>query len=365
MPNKRMAADMGNTTRAADFGFDVVSKYFETEEYRNVFKVKNIKYDPLITIDQSKIEDYPFIAINQKSYNMLHVDVDDNGTISAPLLPPAFDLATYDEFGIPLPNFAVVTSGNRFHAFWLLANPLSYTATHRSMALFHDIRLKIIGALNGDPACNTSGAVRNPFYMKANVRVMSTKLYSLSDLNIHFRISSKIYDPYFREYGVGSRNNATFKAGLAHYIRSNRSLSIEALFLWMKGFQSLISDVPHLCDAEVHYIARSIVRNGYRYKARDPRNYGAMKLQPVNYSGLNTEERQAIIRERQSTGAGYTHKKRQEGTATRIICAIEELRREGIKVTQKNITEKSGISLRTVKSYWNRPEIAAARTTSA
>ena len=81
-----------------------------------------------------------------------------------------------------------------------------------------------------------------------------------------------------------------------------------------------------------------------------------MNLPIINYSEMDAEERKATIRERQRTGALFTHQTRKTGTETRMVYAWEEIIREGKKPTQKNIADTSGLSLRTVKAHWHSPD---------
>ena len=110
--------------------------------------------------------------------------------------------------------------------------------------------------------------------------------------------------------------------------------------------------VEPLPITEVKHIASSIVRNGARYKTRAVRNYGAMTLAPVDYSALEADERLAVIRERQAIGARFVNSKRKAGTMARLAIARDELVREGGKVTQKAVAAKAGVSIRSVKVYW-------------
>ena len=129
-------------------------------------------------------------------------------------------------------------------------------------------------------------------------------------------------------------------------------VSFEELLAQANTFMALSSDVEALPMTEVRSIAASVAKNSWRYRARAVRNYGAMSLPPVDYEPLELEERVAVIRSRQAQGASYVNAKRRAGTMARIGIARDDLVRDGEKVTQKAVAERSGVSLRSVKVYW-------------
>lgn len=341
-----------------------LSNYFSARRGEKPFLAKKVKYDPLVSVAAPELGEYPFIAINQRSLRIVHVEVDSIDVSGEPLLEPAFDIQTYDEFNIPWPNFAVISSGHRFHAFWILERSLPRSATFCSMSYFHDVRAKLICALGGDPACNISGAVRNPFCTKAKVCEFTRKPHRLADLNLDIKVSAKTYEKYRSLYQSGSRNCATFTAALGFYREHQGRVEFEELVTWIKTFQGLYPGVDPLSHIEVRSIAASIVKNGDRYRSRANRNYGRMGLQAVDYSEMDKEERLSMIRSRQSAGAAWVHDQRRRGTIDAMVAAWEAVTREEQVPTQKTVAEKAGISLRTVKTYWRNTSFAARVSTS-
>lgn len=64
------------------------------------------------------------------------------------------------------------------------------------------------------------------------------------------------------------------------------------------------------------------------------------------------------VKERQKMGALETAQKKREATTDKILAAVLELEKEKQKITQKAITAKTGLSLGTVRRYWNRQKSA-------
>lgn len=341
-----------------------IFEYFSARRGEKPFLAKKVKYDPLVSVAAPELGAYPYIAINQRDFRIVHVEVDSIDVSGDSLLEPAFDIQTYDEFSIPWPNYAVISSGHRFHAFWILERSLPKSATFRSISYFHDVRAKLIYALGGDPACNIAGAVRNPFCTKAKVREFSRKPHRLADLNLDIKVSAKTYEAYRSLYQPGARNCATFKAALGFYREHQGRIGFDELVAWIKTFQGLYPGVDPLSYVEVRSIAASIIRNGQRYRTRANRNYGRMNLAPVDYSDMDEEERLAMIRSRQSTGAAFVHDQRRQSTIDKMTAAWEAITREGQVPTQKAVSERAAVSLRTVKTYWRNPSFTARVSTS-
>lgn len=353
---------MNNIAYHLNCNENTLVEYFGTNRKQMPFLVKTEKQGVLTYAPLSELHKFQFIAINQRKLNIVHIEVDDTTVSDGCIIEPAFDQNTYEEHGIPLPNFAVISSGHKFHCFWLLKNPLPKQATFESLSFFHDVRRKMLHVLGGDPACNISGAVRNPFYKGTDARSFSDNARKLSELNLPIRLDARIYTEFFTTFQEGSRNNAAFQAGL-NYFKRTPGISFEHLFQWLETLQSLYPNVKPLPYTELRSIAVSIFNHGGRYKTRDTRNYGRMNLPKEDYSDKDCGERVAIIRGRQAAGAQFTNKMQREKTLTRMACAWEELLREGRKPTQKLVSERADVCLRTVKTYW-RDEAFRARITS-
>lgn len=340
---------------ATEISEQEIPDHFKTNHGGRSFFVKQNKTSALTPVHEDEVHQYQFIAINKLYKSIVHIDVDDEGDISAPLMPPAFDLETYDQHNIPLPNYAVVSSGNRFHAFWLLKDPLPPSASQKSIAFFYDVRSKLNLVLQGDTSCNLAGAVRNPFYAEAKMMMMSRSLYTLNDINID---TKTMRDPtnqasYGSEYMIGNRNSTLFKYGLRLHAQNEKNLSFETLVRGIMSFQRLFPDIPELPQPEVNAIAKSILHNSSRYRTRALRNYGKMKMEQINYDGLTKAERKALISKRQSEGAYFTHCEQKSKTIESMYIAFKHISESEEKPTQHKVAKLARLSIRTVATYWH------------
>lgn len=337
---------MGQTAQAIEW-FSKCSDVFSAD---NTFHVKREKAEPLKAVRPSEVFEYPFIEINAPSYSVVHIDVDRVDCDDYPLFEPAFDIATFDYFDIPYPNYSVLTSDHRFHAFWLLERSLPFGASPSSLQFFSDVRQKIVHALDADPACNIRGAVRNPFYKEAQARSFTSNRYDLAGLNPKIEIPARGFRNNAHRYVEGNRNRTTFDVVLRYFKDSGHRAGLDELFQYAKTFQSLCEDKP-LPDAENKTIAKSVGKNGHRYKVRANYNYGAMNLPDIGWSDMSEEERAAEIVRRQRAGAYWMHGKRKEKTRARLQGAVEDLQVAGVKVTQRAVSAQSGCSIKTVNRH--------------
>lgn len=329
-------------------------------EFKDVFsdektgraQVREYKESPPEWVPVDKVFRFPFISINLPNYQVVQIDVDEPDCDADPIIPPAFDLAPYHWLDIPPPNFTVVSSGQRFHAFWLLERSLPFKASPTSLQFFHDVRQKLAHALGGDVSCNVRGSARNPFYRKAHARCFSKERNHLREVNPrHITIPARTYRNQAHKYVEGNRNRVTFNVVLRRYKELGEKASTAELFEYARRFQGHC-DAEALPDSENWSIASSVRRNGHKYRVSADRNYGAMGLEAPDWGGMSPEERRVEIRRRQSMGAYWMHDKRKERTKARLELAIQELQREGQKITQRAVAERSGCSTQTINAYW-------------
>ena len=322
---------------------------------RDGFLAKQAKNDPLSSVTADDLAAFPFLAINQRAFSIVHVEVDDVSVYGGCMIEPAFDVDTFESLNIPLPNYSVISSGHKFHAFWLMERSLPKAASYKSLAYYHDVRAKLVYALGGDRCCNIAGAVRNPFYKKAEARQLASRPYRLGDLNLSdVKVDARSFAAFRAEYAPGSRNCSVFQALLRYAQARGGQVGFDDLVAQAQTFMALTPDVEALPVTEVRSIASSVARNSWRYRARAVRNYGAMSLPPVDYEPLEREERVAVIRSRQAQGASYVNEKRRAGTMSRLVSARDELLRDGQRITQAAVAERSGLSLATVKRGWKQ-----------
>lgn len=344
--------------------------YFE--EFRRHFEqspgyilVKAAKDDVVYRVPSERVARFPYIGLNPGPYAWVHVDVDlqrlpepaPGETPALALRRVAFDTAVYDELNLPHPVFAVL-SGISYHLFWPLACPLPSEPTKESLRYLHDVRRRLVRALGGDRACGAQNIVaKNPFF-PGNIAVRyASGTCTLADLRLE---ASPLDAPIWKavEYIDGMRNCASFRAALAYYHKQD-GVSEDELVSRLEVFQAGATDEP-LSNPENEEIAKSIAKNGWRYKTRDERNYGAMGLPSLKGSGLPPEEMLAEIRSHQAAGGRYSAGLRAKECAAAIAGALDALSAAGRKVTGKAIAEEAGVDVRTV---WRLLTIREGRVT--
>ncbi|HWR03292.1 MAG TPA: hypothetical protein VN419_04665 [Humidesulfovibrio sp.] len=149
------------------------------------------------------------------------------------------------------------------------------------------------------------------------------------------------------EYIDGMRNCASFRAALAYYQKQD-GVSEDELVRHLEDFQGGATDGP-LSNPENEDIAKSIVQNGWRYKTRDERNYGAMGLPSLKGSGLPPEKMLAEIRSHKAEGGRYSAGLRAKKCAAAIAGALDALASAGRKLTGQAVAEAAGVDVRTVR----------------
>ena len=295
---------------------------------------------------------YPFVSINRDSYQVVHLDVDDPGCGPDPIIPPFCDIGPYDWHEVPFPNWTIESSSLRYHAIWVLERSLPFSASCKSLHFFHDSRLKLAYAFGGDPSCSPRPALRNPLYEKARSQCFTRERRTLSEITPrHIKIPARTFRNYAHRYEQDNRNNCTFWVLLRRYKEYGEKMSREELFNYAKRFQAQCRADP-LPDSENWQIAKSVRRNGHKYRVSADRRYGAMGLDPAPWDEMSEVERVEEIRRRQSMGAQWVHDQRKSKTRTKLEVAVQELQREGQKVTQRAVAARSGCALQTVSSHW-------------
>jgi hypothetical protein len=331
------------------------------EEFGDVFcnrdgkaQAREHKQDVPRSVSLEELPYFPFVTFNRDAYQVLGVDVDYIGpSDQAPIIPPFADIDFYERYGIPWPNLTVQTThAPNFQAFWFLKEPLPLYPSPDSGKFFRDVHLRIIYALAGDPSCNVRGNYRNATFLDAQARCFSRERRTLSELNPqHISIPGSRFHALKQQYYEGNRNNCTFHELLRRYKELGGKVSAEDLLAYAKRCQDLWDDKP-LDDKENLEIAKSVVRNGWKYEPFAVRNYGAMNLDPAPWHKMSPEECEAEVRRRRGLGGYYASEKRKQHTRERLLVAVDKLRQEGRKVTQRAVAARSGCAIQTVNSHW-------------
>ncbi|WP_325644945.1 hypothetical protein [Humidesulfovibrio sp.] len=333
--------------------------YFE--EFRRHFEqspgyvlVKAAKDGPVYRVPSERVARYPYIGINPGFYAWMHVDVDlqrlpepaPGETPALALRRVAFDPAVYDDLNLPHPVFAVL-SGRSYHLFWPLKCPLPPDPTKESVLYFRDVHRRLVRAVGGDRACGIQNIVaKNPFFPGNTAVRYASGPCTLADLRLE---ASPLDAPIWHavEYIDGMRNCASFRAALAYYQKQD-GVSEDELVRHLEDFQGGATDGP-LSNPENEDIAKSIVQNGWRYKTRDERNYGAMGLPSLKGSGLPPEKMLAEIRSHKAEGGRYSAGLRAKKCAAAIAGALDALASAGRKLTGQAVAEAAGVDVRTVR----------------
>lgn len=332
--------------------FEEFRRHFEL--YPGRILVKAAKDASVNRVPSAQVTEYPYIVLNPGPYAWMHIDIDlqrlpepgPGETSALALRRVAFDPAVYDDLNLPPPAFAVL-SGKSYHLFWPLECPLPPRPAPDSLRYFHDVRRRLVRALGGDRACGVQFiAAKNPFFPGHDAVRYASGPCTLADLRLEPAPEDA---PLWRtlEYAEGMRNCASFRAALA-YFHAQGGVSEEDLVSWLEAFQTGTPDGA-LSRPENKDIAKSIVKNGWRYKTRDARNYGAMGMPSLKGAGLPPEQMRAEIRTRQSQGGRYSADLRAKKCAAAIAGALDALASAGRKVTGKAIAEEAGVDVRTVR----------------
>ncbi|GAU08890.1 replication initiation protein [Desulfoplanes formicivorans] len=299
------------------------------------------------------INDHKFLYYNQFQTKILAIDVDDIYIDKLPLnnpeskYEPGLDKNTFCD--IPAPNFTVCTGKGHFQAFWRLKNPIPMRGAARTHEYYSDVRTKLNIALNGDFAFNKRGSARNPFYRNYWVRKWHDDEYELSDLNLNINLFTNVSICGLNKiYEHGNRNIATFYRAL-YYYKKNTNISFDDLLKKTISWQQM-QDEENLSQRENISIIKSVLRNGYKYKIRADRNYGAMNLPKIDWKAMTARKRKNEIRRRQSLGAHYVNKNQ--------VIKNSKIVRDYFKANPHSSIKKAARELKmsrnTIKKYYQK-----------
>jgi hypothetical protein len=298
-----------------------------------------------------------FLFLNEKRYDILAVDVDDVEDMEEVEAgyEPGLDPATFTD--VPMPNYSVCSGRGHYQAMWILQDPLPPRPSPKSVEFLSDVRDGLNMALNGDFAFNMRGAARNPFCTDYKARRWHGGRYSLEELNLGNPLFKQVRTAkHTSDYQEGNRNRATFLFALS-LAKQDPTISMESLLIQVEFWQQAHAPEKPLSRSENAAVVKSALRNGYRYKIRADFNYGAMNLPALNWAEMTEQQRKDEIHKRQRQGALWVAEQKTATTTDKILKAVLELEAEGLHPTQAKIAEKSGLSLRTVKTYWNKRKI--------
>lgn len=239
------------------------------------------------------------------------------------------------------PHLAIINRDNgHAHALWHLRKPIYIDDSNAPpIRYLRAVRRGLDRALGGDHSYSGT-LVRNPAHPDWNTHCLRPidLTYSLADLATHLDLSAATVV----EKNSMGRNDTLF-ASLRRWGMANKAkYESDSLFgSDMRDQAEYLNEqfpIP-LGQKEVDQIVRSVSR--YIWKKWSGKARGIMNLDPT----LPVEERQRM-------GQAYAAAKRADATKSKIITALTNLRGRGVRPTQAKVAEVSGISLRSVKSYW-------------
>ena len=81
------------------------------------------------------------------------------------------------------------------------------------------------------------------------------------------------------------------------------------------------------------------------------KNSGALGLDPMG-SGWKYEDSRTEVKRREGLGAEYCHRMQKEKTQHAIYLGVERCKERGLEITTNNVSELSGVNVRTVRRYY-------------
>lgn len=329
----------------------------ESLTYSNdkLVKVKDSKSGLWRNVSLDEARRYPFVYVNISKLGLIVVDVDDADCEG---ICEGLDEAVYDHNGIPIPAYAINTSGSKYQCGFVLTDslPLPKYCSPVSLGFYRSVREKLTFRLNGDFALPFRGWMRNPLYEGARIRHFHGASYKLGDLDIP-TIDGRSFERWSGDYVVGNRNRATFMFALGEFKNSGDTLTFDDLMSRVQTFQALKSPVEALGLGENRGIVASVLRNGGRYYApgrrHDPSwNVGAMGLPVPDWGAMTAEEREKLIRFRQSLGQQHRSEVVKARTLSRLQEAMDRMLSRGVPVSIEGLRKEAGVGRNTVRRHW-------------
>jgi len=282
----------------------------------------------------------------------------------------------FEEANLPEPNIISQNKENgNCHIFYMLKNAVWTKGTGRKKPenYVNAIKNGYTQKLQADNAY--SGLIsKNPIHSRWRNTDLNKKGYELDELAENIDLSITTLDKAIKnaekrseEVLSNGRNDELFNTlrfysyerldrykGLAKEISSDKVYS-----MWLNAIESEANALnrefnEQLSSNEVRQIAKSVAKWSWiNYKPKEKYNRGRMGFGETRHENkeipmLSEDEK----KERQKQAAELTNKHRKEKTILAIKQATELIEKNGNKATQKRVSEKSGICLRTVKIHW-------------
>ena len=286
---------------------------------------------------------YRQIQLNTDThFNAIIMDIDDEEM-----------LTEWNSVGLPTPSIQTLNqNNNRAHLVWLLNVPVSKRnkkAVNYYKAIVNSIKI-LIGADQAYQNHQTKNFLNTQMY-----RVTYNDLaYDLDDFSNFIVRDTKIdiakHNEDLQKYeSTGSRHIDLFnqlrlygyqiatQRNLKEKLQQRAELINEQFDSPIKP-KSIVKSVYNFCEEHKHNFRNS------RSQKRGPMGFKKIK-------GLSKDEFSLELHKRQNKSASRTASIKRHKTSVGIKVAIDKLVRLKQKVTYKNISKISNISLRTAKNY--------------
>ena len=343
----------------------IVSSISPQERFKQHFD-RTIRWGSGKVIDNCSLPDEAFEKSNYLLFpksrrNYLCLDLDWEGGISV-----------WMDEGLPQPTISFVNNENSHGTLaYELKKPIYWPCNEN----FKKIRISCVNyfkaVLHGyekktsaDPGY-TNASIKNPFSSKWKV-TWHDEAYDLNYLAEFVDVSS---DNRFRKHDkdkiYAGRNEELF------HIARKWSVSIVKQFndydVFYEGLYNYLLEQNYsvisvnwsskgpLSESEVLTISRNVSR--YIWNRKDDaqykyifKNYGVMNLKDID-SNVSDDDKEIIVKERQSLGAKYVHEIRKNNTLEVICNAILKLSLNNQDLSYNKISIESGISYKTILKY--------------
>ena len=300
----------------------------------------NLQNGLIIRPKKTAFERYIYIQLN-KYYAVCYLtfDVDREGA----------GADWYFELDLPAPTFVTINPENlHAHLVYELFTPvlLWENARQKPIEWLNAIRRAWTEVLRADAGYN--GLIsKNPNHSHWHILDFDAR-YELAELSEAVTIKDHHYHTAkgFRDgFSQEGRNNFLFEVGRHYSYRKkdsykNQTALQDAIFTHLYNVNHTEFAEP-LPINEVRHIAKSIAK--FTWKYRNTISGG--------YERKTTDEELQKIK---IANAYQGHETKKAATEEKISKAFDKALRGGIKLTQTNIAKLSGLSVRTVKRYWNK-----------
>jgi Replicase family len=258
---------------------------------------------------------------------------------------------TFDDLGIPRPNFIVHNPAtNHSHVTWVLTF-LVYQSEFWQLRKYKLTRKALILALDADDRYH-GPTTQNPFHHQWRTEYLSTETYTLDDLTrdldpIYLQRAKTIaVPPNDNEADGGAGRNTDLFRRLSRWGHLQKEF-----FDTLADFHEAVFEEANRINAtfakgpKPPSLIRSTARNVARFVWEHHGDY--------HRQGVMGLDRTAPLSERQQQGQAYTAKLRTDKTVKKIADAAAQIRATGQKLSKIAVARRAGLDRETVRRYWS------------